>query len=77
MTTNSVPMFDSTVVFDLDKDEQIALVAGVCPMPNGSLVRVTAEGEARAREYRVVRTRLQIGNDATLVIDCRLEPSAK
>jgi hypothetical protein len=67
---SAVPMFDKTIIFDLDENKQVALITGQCPMPAGGLVVVLKDG--KPREFRVVRTRLQVSDsDATLLIDCR------
>jgi hypothetical protein len=68
----TIPMYPETVLNNLATNEPIASVPGIVPLPKGS--EVVAHEGGQPVTYVVQRCRLNIGDEATLVLDCYRAP---
>jgi hypothetical protein len=73
-STKTIPMYPNTTLLNLATNETIAQLPGIVALPKGSEVRVLEHGKPVT--YVVQRCRLNVEEDATLILDCFRDASA-
>ncbi len=73
--SRTIPMYPETVLNNFTTNELIASLPGIVALPKGSEVVVQEAGKPVT--YVVQRCRLNIGEEATLVLDCYRDTSSR